>query len=95
MWDTPEDITYTVSPVDFFKVEPDVDYAQVLSAVSAGNGAACGVRLEIGEEYLIGLTSDLDHDDQFSVGSCSLVRTWSSITDEDMSFLENGCSGDS
>lgn len=97
--DINDDVTYTVNTLNMFKGEPNVRYAQVISFITGGNSAACGVDLEIGEEYLLGISPavdpfDPDRDGRLSVGACGLVRTWSSITDEEASSLEYGCDGE-
>ncbi|CAN0449633.1 unnamed protein product, partial [Scytosiphon promiscuus] len=46
----------------------------------------CGVTLEIGEEYLIGLSwYSLGY---FTASYCDLFREWSSVSDEDRASLE-------
>lgn len=75
-------------------------YSQEISFVTGGNSATCGVSLELGEEYLIGLyrsgpnTFDPDQDGQLTVGLCDLVQDWGSVSDEDMATLEAGCDND-
>lgn len=71
-----------------YKGDPNVKYAQQLSVTTASNSAACGVVLEVGEDYLLGLSS---FDGGLSVGLCSLIKVWDDVTAEDLATLENGC----
>ncbi|CAM9259728.1 unnamed protein product, partial [Laminaria digitata] len=84
--DTDESVRYIVDVITVYKEEPNVTYAQEMSFVSAGNTLLCGVTLEIGEEYLIGLSR---HNEGFFVASkCGLVRGWNSLSDEDKASIE-------
>jgi len=49
----------------------------------------CGVQLEIGEEYLIGLyQSSLL---QLTASSCGLFKKWDDVTDEEKKLLTADC----
>lgn len=95
--DINDDVTYTVNVVDFFKTEDGVSYGQVLTFITGGNSAACGVNLDIGEEYLLGLDRlstdpfNPDRDNMLTVGLCDLSQTWASVSDDDKDALEVGC----
>ncbi|CAM9165069.1 unnamed protein product, partial [Hapterophycus canaliculatus] len=84
-----EDVIYTLDVITIYKGEPEwieTDACKV-SFLTAGNGAACGVSLVIGEEYLIGLS--WRSEGYFTANSCGLARAWNK---EDMAVLEaDGC----
>lgn len=92
-----DEVTYTVSTTTLYKAEPTVNYAQDIEFLTGGNSAICGVSLELGKEYLIGLyrigpnSFDPDRDGQLTVGLCDLVQLWSAVTDEDKATLDAGC----
>lgn len=89
-------VTYTVRTLTLYKypTEPNVRMAfpEEITFSTAGNGGLCGVTLEIGSEYLIGLT--LSDEDELTANSCDLYRGWSTLTDEELSLLEAGCGED-
>ena len=95
-----DDVTYTVAVNTLYKEELNVEYDEEISTVTGGNSAACGVPLELHEEYLIGLSRSgpsiffPSQDGQLRFGLCGLVRVWSSVTDEEEAALEAGCDGD-
>eukprot|EP00904_Undaria_pinnatifida_P014053 jgi/Undpi1/9779/HiC_scaffold_27.g12235.m1 len=98
--DINDDITYTVSTTALYKEEPDTTYSQEIGIVTGGNSAACGVNLNLGEEYLLGLyrsganVFEPDQEGQLRVSLCDLVMVWSSVSDEDEATLETGCEED-
>lgn len=94
--DINDDITYTINVFDLFKVEPDYSYASILTFITGGNSAACGVNLDIGDEYLLGLNRiesafDPAQNGQLTVGLCGLVSEWDDVSDEVKDDLDNGC----
>lgn len=87
-----EDVVYTLQIITVYKGEPEYiePHACEISFVTAGNSAACGVSLVIGEEYLVGLY--WRSGGYFTANSCGLARAWN---EEDMAVLEaDGCDGD-
>ena len=60
-----------------------------MSFITADNTAGCGVELELGEEYLVGL--DEDNMGHLTASSCGLFRLWSDVTEGEESLLEVGC----
>lgn len=92
-------MTYDINAVSIFKGEAGVDYEEELSFVTGGNSAMCGVYLEIGRDYLLGLyrienSFFAGNDGQLTVGLCDFVREWNSVSDEDQELLEDGCGAD-
>ncbi|CAM9986134.1 unnamed protein product [Ascophyllum nodosum] len=84
--------TYTINSATTYKAEPDVVYAQVISFVTGGNSAACGVTLTIGEEYLFPLfrisnSFEPEVDGDLSANLCSPPQVWSSVDQTEL----NGC----
>ena len=65
-------------------------YDQVIVFNTTSSG--CGVQLEVGEEYLIGLHRT-GHN-SLTTSICDLLRDWSSVSDEDKASLEAGCNDD-
>jgi len=49
--------------------------------------------MELGEEYLIGVYQDKTTG-LLTANTCSLFRSWSSVTEKDLALLENGCGSD-
>ncbi|CAN0249105.1 unnamed protein product [Ascophyllum nodosum] len=86
--------TYTANTSTVYKSEPNVVYAQVISFVTGGNSAACGVNLTIGEEYLFPLSRisnsffEPEVDGELSASLCSPPQVWSSVNETEL----NGCS---
>lgn len=70
-------------------MEPNVASLQEISFTTADSSATCGVVLEIGDEYLIGLYSD--QSGQLTANSCRLVRSWEAVTEEEEDLLLAGC----
>lgn len=90
--DIDDDVTYTLDPIALYKEEPGVTYDQEITFTTPGSGVLCGVTLEIGEEYLLGLYR---HENGYLTGDyCGLIWEWDWVTDEDESSLEDGCQGD-
>ncbi|CAM9651784.1 unnamed protein product, partial [Laminaria digitata] len=82
-----DDVTYTLDTIALYKGEPDVSYAQEVQFTTRGNYYLCGVELEIGVEYLIGL-SRKTHSNTLTAETCDLVAEWSSVSDEDKASVE-------
>lgn len=98
--DLNDEATYAVNTTTLYKQEPDVEYTQEITFITAGNSAACGVQLDIGEEYILALgrlPEDLlnpDRSGQFTVGLCNLVQFWSAAgEDELVGCGADACSG--
>ena len=75
-----------------FKGEPNAKHGKEISFVTNGSSAACGVTLELGRQYLIGLYRD--GDGSFTANSCGLVRRWDDVTKEERASLRTGCEED-
>lgn len=87
-----DDITYSLDPITLYKEEPGMIYDQEITFTTPGSGALCGVTLEIGVEYLLGLHR---HDNGHLTGDyCGLVWEWDWVEDEHEASLEDGCQGD-
>ena len=93
--DINEPVTYTVDVTTVFLGDTDI---QEITFVTAGNGAACGVSLEIGEEYVLGLHPavatafvSMITEGELTVDSCGLVRMWGTISEEEEEDLDSGC----
>lgn len=86
--DINDDVTYTVDTITLYKSESNVKYAQEISFNSAGNGAACGLFLTTGEEYLIHLDS---YDGKLWGNSCGGTKTWGSVSESEVETLQDGC----
>ncbi|CAN0440524.1 unnamed protein product, partial [Scytosiphon promiscuus] len=83
-------VNYTVSTITLFKYPVgDDDRPEEITFTTAGNGGACGVTLEIGSEYLLGFA--LNVDGELTANSCGLYRSWSGLTDDEVSLLESNC----
>ncbi|CAM9774530.1 unnamed protein product, partial [Hapterophycus canaliculatus] len=83
-------VTYTIRTLTLYKYPTESNVRATFPAEitfsTAGNGAACGVSLEIGAEYLIGLT--LSSEGELTANLCGLYRSWSSVTDDELALLE-------
>lgn len=90
--ETGNTVTYFLDTKTLFKAEPNVRYAKEISFVTNKSSAACGVTLEIGKQYLIGLGRD--DDGQLSASSCGLVRRWNAVTKEERASIRAGCEDD-
>jgi len=89
-------VTYTVEVTTVF--EGDTGGESEISFVTAGNSAACGVFLEIGQEYVLALAPAVDNplepagiEGQLSIEACGLYRAWDELPDEERTDLEAGC----
>lgn len=76
-----------------YKGDPDVGDAQEVTFTTERHSSKCGVYLEVGEEYLIGLDQKND-DGDLTANSCGLVEEWSSVSDEDKASVEDACEDD-
>lgn len=88
--DTLGPVDYSVETIAVYKGEDDTEYAEGMTfGFSAeGHSAACGIHLEVGEEYLLDFW--LSPGGRLgSTGLCGLTRIRSSITHEDMVFLQD------
>lgn len=54
-----------------------------------GEGATCGIYLEIGEEYLLDFLESEVGETRWTAGLCGLTRTWDSVTDHDIAVLQD------
>lgn len=79
-----------MTTIELFKGE-QID-AQRLTITTAGSSAACGVYMEIGEEYLVGLYRE--EEGQFAANTCFLFKSWVDVTKEELTLLTNGCVDD-
>lgn len=84
-------MNYTIEVITIYKGEPNTSYAQEIEVTTAGSTSLCGVVLELGEEYLLGIDRD---DGRLETGSCNLAAVWSSVGDGDKAALESGCVDD-
>eukprot|EP00903_Cladosiphon_okamuranus_P015461 g14277.t1 len=89
-------VTYTVDVTTVFL--GDTCGEDEISFVTAGNSAACGINLEIGEEYVLALSPAVADpfdptitEDDLSVYACGLWRKWDHIPDDEKMDLEAGC----
>lgn len=90
--DVDDHVGYTLDTVTLYKEEPDVTYAQEVYFTTAADSMLCGITLDIGEEYLLGLYR---HDDgHLTANACGLVWEWSWVSAEDKLSLEIGCQDD-
>lgn len=85
------DVNYTIGAITIYKGETNTSYAQEIQITTAGSSGLCGVVLEIGEEYLLGLDRD---NGGLETGSCNLVAVWTSVDDDGKAALESGCVDD-
>lgn len=95
--DINDDTVYGITTTEVFKGEPDQEYAEGMTfdITTGGNTALCGIYMEIGEEYLIDLyRNSYDDDNLHSMGTCGMLQLWSSVDDEDLASLEDGCEDD-
>lgn len=81
-------VSYAMNTIELYKGE-QID-AQRLTITTAGSSAACGIYMELGEEYLIGAYRDATSG-QFTASTCDLFRSWSDVTKEELTLLEQGC----
>lgn len=86
--DINDDVIFTVDTITLYKSEPNVEYAQEISFTTAGNSAACGINLEIDEEYLIHLYR---YNGQLTGNSCGGTKSWSSVSEAEVETLQDGC----
>lgn len=85
-------ITYTFGVTSVYKGEPpEGSGSRKIKFTTEGSSATCGVTLDKGEEYLLGLYQT---DDGLTANACGLVDEWSSVTDEDRAAVEAGCEED-
>lgn len=94
--DINDPITYTVDVTTVFL--GDTYGKDEISFVTAGNSAACGITLEIGEEYVIALSPAVANPfdptitkGELTVGACGLWSKWSAVSDDEKADLEAGC----
>eukprot|EP00903_Cladosiphon_okamuranus_P014067 g13075.t1 len=98
--DINDPVTYTVDVTTVF--QGDTGGEDQISFVTGGNEAICGVTLEIGEEYILGLSLRAGDpfdptitEETLTVGLCGLARRWSDqVFDDEKADLEAGCSVD-
>lgn len=86
-------MTYAVAVIIVYKGDLSGSSSDELTFATGYNSAACGIFLEIGEEYLLDLYGDSD--DVLSASLCGAVQLWSSVSTEDLASLDDGCSDDS
>lgn len=75
-----------------YKGEQDVPLKSdvYLTFSTGGNSALCGIDLEVDGEYLLDLVRyEWDDNSLWSTGSCGGTRLWSSVTEEDLVFLQD------
>lgn len=89
-----DDAMYTLESIEVFKGDSSADsiYAagETFDIIMAGNGALCGIFLQLEQELLIDLSED-DDGNLNGVGLCGLTSSWDAVTTEDMAVLEEGC----
>lgn len=92
-------VTYTVAVTTVFK--GDTGGEAEISFITAGNSAACGIGLEIGQEYVLALAPAVDNplepagiEGELSVEACGLYRVWDELPDEERDDLQAGCAAE-
>ncbi|KJH52840.1 UNC-6/NTR/C345C module [Dictyocaulus viviparus] len=78
------DITYKVSIFCVYK-KPTETKKLTNKIVTASNSAACGIELEIGEEYLLG--GSIDAKGVQGSYLCGIVQKWNTVSAKDRSAL--------
>lgn len=83
-------VDYSVETITVYKGEDGTEYGEgvTFDFSTQGNSAACGIDLDVGEEYLLDFWLSAEGS-LGSAGLCGLTRIRSSITDEDMLFLQD------
>ncbi|CAM9579601.1 unnamed protein product, partial [Laminaria digitata] len=76
--------TYTISINTLCKGDSDLSNEQEIEVTTGINGGVCGVDLELGDEYLLGI---FDDGGEHTVSLCGLNKLWSSVSDEDKANL--------
>ena len=97
-----DEATYVLDITTLYAGEPDVDYGDTISFVTAASTDDCGVDLKIGGDYLLGLfrrttsgaSSDSDESAQFGLHGCGLNKPWSSVFEEEHEDLAGLLEGD-
>lgn len=78
---------YTINSVRVYKTLPNIRLGQVLQFESFVASSLCGLYLEVGVEYVVGLDTN---GSGFFAASCGPTRELASLTDEQLEVLENG-----
>lgn len=76
---------YTIDLAGVYKVPPTVRLASEMNFTSS-TGNSCGLVLEVGVDYLVGMSLDND----FSAHLCGPTTPLDTVTDEEFMVLENG-----
>lgn len=80
--------TYTMIVTDIYKMDMDMLVADELTFESPTSSAACGVELEVDEDYIVGLT--ISEEGTLFAYLCGPTQKVDSITAEQLAVLENG-----
>lgn len=78
-------MTYTAKVDIVYKGDPTL---QEISVTTAGNTGACGLPLQVGGEYLLGLSGG---EGKFTGSTCGYWNTWGFGSERDVASLEAGC----
>lgn len=79
---------YNINVFRFYRVPPNTTFAQVVEFESFVSSSLCGLYLEVGVEYVVGMyvwTSGRIH-----AMDCGPTRELASLTKEQLEVLENG-----
>ncbi len=88
--DINDDVTYTIDVTTVYT--GDVGGESEISFVTPGNDGLCGVTLEIGADYVLGLSpAPSGIDGELTLGACGLYRKWDDLQDEERAELEVDC----
>ncbi|CAM9315840.1 unnamed protein product, partial [Laminaria digitata] len=82
------EITYTLDAKKIYKSSAKHHGNNEISFDTNASSAACGVYLELGKQYLLGLYQS--DDGSFTANSCGLVRQWNAVTKEERASLKVG-----
>lgn len=92
-------VTYTAEVATVFA--GDTGGESEISFITADNSAACGVFLEIGQEYVLALAPAVDNpfepagiEGLLSIEACGLYRVYDEQPEEERADLEAGCGVD-
>ncbi|CAN0499389.1 unnamed protein product, partial [Laminaria digitata] len=72
--------TYTISINTVYKGDFDMSNEQEIEVTTPAHDGICGVDLELGDEYLLGI---IDDGGELTIMMCDLNVRWSFVSDED------------
>lgn len=79
---------YTLDVDQFYKTPTDMTVSQQFTFTSPTSPATCGMYLEIGTEYVVGVY--LKPDGSFMAYTCGATLLWDQVTPEQLAVLEDG-----